>query len=81
MYEIEKDLRRIIREEIREALRTLIVSAEDYRSYDSEVVEDIASVMLARVVEDANSRMQHSETCPCRNGREYFPKCVCKERS
>ncbi|MEU3285638.1 hypothetical protein [Streptomyces longwoodensis] len=71
------EVRAIVREEIREALKVLKDEAERFPSYDSDTLEDAAARVLGQVAESTESVLQHPPTCKIRNGGRYYWDCDC----
>ncbi|WP_327379383.1 hypothetical protein [Streptomyces sp. NBC_01212] len=71
------EVRAIVREEIREALKVLQKEADNYPGYETGQIEDAASRMLESVAEATAEKLRHTPECKVRNGGRYWSNCDC----
>ncbi|MFB7919345.1 hypothetical protein [Streptomyces sp. NPDC056061] len=71
------EIRAIVREEIREALKVLQSAADMYPGYETDTVGDGAARMLESVAESTADRLRHGLECPVRARGAYYWDCTC----
>jgi hypothetical protein len=72
-----EEIRTIVREELREALKVLAAQADAFPGYGTDTIEDTAARMLKQVAENTEYALRHTPECKIRNGSRYYWDCDC----
>ncbi|MER5501318.1 hypothetical protein ABT096_29515 [Streptomyces sp. NPDC002561] len=72
-----EEIRTIVREEIREALKVLQSAADRYPGYETDTIGDGAARMLESVAGSTADRLRHGSGCPVRVNDAYYWDCNC----
>jgi hypothetical protein len=75
----EETIRRIVREEIRNAFGLLEGTANEFPSYESDRLDDAAAHVVERIAGDAADKLKHAPTCTYRTERWGYCNLGCDE--
>ena len=72
----EDQIRKIVREEISEALKVLKKQSSDFPDYETDTIEDSAVYAMEKVIGNTLYTLECDPSCDRRSDKPY-PRCTC----